>query len=170
MARGKYATRAANARAETAGERADRLEVALAEERSARAREVAALKTEVQRLAGQLTTAVMTMAAAEVERVRAESVAQIEAIRSESAQRGLDAMRLLEGKMLNLSPKIHSDLEDLLVPDARVFGEAIRQEGGLNRSQARWSRSELRSDLHRDEASNSRARLVGAMREKLANE
>jgi hypothetical protein len=95
VARGKYAARAANARAESVSERADRLEAQLADERSASAREIAALKTEVNRLAGQLTTAVKDMAAAEVERIQREAAETLAAAKADWRSRAEAVMEEL---------------------------------------------------------------------------
>lgn len=96
MARGKYAAKAAEQRAAAAADTVDTLKAQLAEERAAAARDIAALKTENQRLAGQLTSAVKTMAAAEVERVRTEARELAQAERDQRHTKTLEAVRYLQ--------------------------------------------------------------------------
>lgn len=96
MARGKYAARAANTRAESATERAERLERQLAEERAAHAREVADLKNRVQQLSGQLTREVGVLAAVEVQRAKDNAQSAIAAEREDWAARARAAIALLD--------------------------------------------------------------------------
>ena len=77
MARGKYAARAANSRADEAKQSAAQLQNLLAAERVEHHRKVAELNGEIARLRGQFSKAVDTAAEAEVKRVHEDSERQI---------------------------------------------------------------------------------------------
>lgn len=131
VARGKYATRAANTRGEVAVERAARLEQQFSEERAASAREIASLKAEVQRLAGQLTSAVKGMAAAEVERVRTECAGVIKEAEAKRAANATAVIELLSPATTELSFSVWQQIVTLLdVPGIAVGSRSARRTNG----------------------------------------
>lgn len=83
MARGKYAARAANARANEAQQSAAQLTDLLAAERLDHARKVAELNGRIAQLQGRLDKEVGALADAEVQRVRDECQRQLEAERAD---------------------------------------------------------------------------------------
>jgi hypothetical protein len=123
MTRGKYAARAANARAENVGQRAARLEAALAEERAERAREVADLKARIQQVDGQLTSAVTALAADAVLAAADTARRQVADERARSKDRALIALRVLERHGARLGGEGWADLYaalDVTRADARI--------------------------------------------------
>ncbi len=114
MARGKYAVKAAGQRATAAAETVEALKAQLAEERATAAREIAELKTENQRLAGQLTSAVKTMAAAEVDRVRVECRAEITKERGRQVEKAVAIAAVLDRDGAHLTMGGYADIADAL--------------------------------------------------------
>lgn len=140
MTRGKYAAKAAGQRAAAANETAESLKAQLADERATSAREITDLKAEVQRLAGQLTTAVKTMAAAEVERVQAEATAQVETERNKRVERALAIAEVLNRNGVHLPADGYADIADALDVSMGEFLGASAKTRAARRSSAAKAR------------------------------
>lgn len=95
MTRGKYAARAAGTRAEKSEATADQLRERLETERAAHAKETSELKTRIERLTGQLTTAVNGLASDRVATAEAEAAEQLNAERAEHRTKLLEMFRVL---------------------------------------------------------------------------
>ncbi len=114
MTKGKYAARAANARAESVSERADRLDALLANERHVHAQEVADLKTQIQRLTGRLTSEVNRLAADAVNAAKAEAERRILDERAQGKRRALAGLRVLNDHSARMSGEGWADLYEAL--------------------------------------------------------
>lgn len=136
MTRGKYAAKAAKARAEDAQETIAELRRLLEEERAGHAQEVIDLKVEVQRLTGRLTKSVTEMSASEIARVKSECAATLLA---EREKRQADALKVgqlfVDGDGVYLKPELWQVLATLLdVPLGKLLAASgIPTERGTRR-------------------------------------
>jgi hypothetical protein len=162
MVRGKYTVRAAQGRAESAGQRADRAAQLLAEERAAHTAEVAELKGRIEKLSSQLVGSVKELAAAEVERTEAEWAARLAAEKQRQHDTALKVFnrigqaitfsalnggRQIEGISGNMVLRLLPDLAQMLdVPAGTAHEIAVRgSELQANRDRRRTSANRLRA-------------------------
>jgi len=160
MARGKYAVKSAQNRAENAGLRAEHLKQDLDDERKQHAVEVSALKATVEKLSAQLTGAVADLAAEEVRRVEANCAEQIRAERDRHRDAALESFRRIGKAIVFHAPSntwhIPGDDVRVLIGElAKLFdvpaGEA--DEAAARQAGAGTTRDQRRADAKRHKAS-----------------
>lgn len=95
MARGKYAARAANARAASARATAGELQAQLAAEREQHMREKASLNAAIGQLAGRLAAGVDELAREQVAAAHREANERVRRTQQDAAERGLAALKIL---------------------------------------------------------------------------
>lgn len=147
MTRGKYATRAANVRAETAQEAVAELRRQLSEERAARAVETAALKTQVQQLSGKLTSSVGALAQDAIASARQGALDAIRGEREAHKERAFAALRIIGSYVKTLPARGWPQLYDALgvTADEVAAAEAGGLEPNQNRKIRRTSQKEFRA-------------------------
>lgn len=160
MARGKYAVKSAQNRAENAGLRAEHLKQDLDAERKQHAAEIAALKATVEKLSAQLTGAVEDLAAERVRRAEAGCAEQIRAERDRYHDAAVEAFRRI-GKAIVFHPPSNTwhipgdDVRTLIGELAKDFnvpaGEA--DEAAARQAGAGTTRDQRRADAKRHKAS-----------------
>lgn len=149
MAKGKYAARAANARAESASERADRLEAALTDERRIHAQESSDLRVQIQQLAGRLTTEVHKLAADAVNAARAEADKRVLDERAEAKERVLAGLRVLNNHSARMSGEGWADLYealDITLAEHRVDIGDLGTRGHRRQTPAQFRKVALAAD------------------------
>ncbi len=140
MARGKYAAKAANARAEESQAGVDQLRNLLATERRDRAREAAELNGRIAQLHGRLTTAVRDLAEQAIEEAKAEAREIVTRSAEDRVAAGVAVHQLLNSQSFYMPPDAWNKLDDLLGITMRDVGAATvadRDQPGLNRREAR---------------------------------
>lgn len=142
MTRGKYAAKAAKARAEDAQETVAELRQFLAEERARHAQEVIDLKTKVQQLSGQISSGIQEAARAEVRRVNDEWAATLMAERHGRREAARAVGAVLRASTVRLQPQQWGDIAKLLNVS---FGELTTSEAGQggNRTARRLSSKDM---------------------------
>jgi hypothetical protein len=147
MAKGKYAVKAANTRAENVADKLQRLEALLAKERAEHAAETTALKNQVQQLAGRLTREVGALADASINQARTEARELVAAERAQQQAKALEAYRLLLSTNPQFSPEDSMRLCELFgIP----VGEGIAHYD-IPRGARRMTGSKMRHALEKFE-------------------
>lgn len=157
MAKGKYAARAATARAENAADKAARLEAQLASERAAHTAETTDLKNQIQQLQGQLTRGMNDLAGGAVAAAHRDARELVEAERARFHAKALEACKFLLSPGPDTGPRInHEDamhVHELLGVDP---GDAIVAYG-MSRVARRMTGPKLRAAAERFEQGHTPA-------------
>lgn len=144
MARGKYAARAANTRAENAQQSATQLADLLAAERLEHSRKVAELNGRIAQLQGRLDKDIRALADAEVQQAKAETQAAAKKADKDLKAAGIAVRAILREQGARLPPTAWDALDDIFglnMRDAAAASVADRSQPGLNRRTARAAAS-----------------------------